>query len=256
MVQRLLAGGMIAGALAALLAVLFAQQFGEPHVDRALAFEAAHKAAHAMAAEHQLVSRGTQRGLGLLTALLMYGTAIGGLFALCFAFCYGRIGRMSPRGLAFALALGGFVSLSLVPGLVYPATPPAVGQHETVGFRTVCYFALLALSLGALVFAANFGLALSRRIAAFDAALAAAGAYALTMFLAAAILPEIDEVPPQFPADVLWDFRVAAIAMHALVWAALGYLFGLWADRLLRGRGAADAPAMLEPGRPQGSQRR
>jgi hypothetical protein len=249
-VQRLLAGGMIAGALAALLAVLFAQQFGEPHVDRALAFEAAHSSAHAMTAEHQLVSRDTQRGLGLLTALLMYGTAIGGLFALCFAFCHGRIGRISPRGLAFALALGGFVSLSLVPGLVYPATPPAVGQHETVGFRTVCYFALLALSLGALVFAANFGLALSRRIAAFDAALAAAAAYALTMLLAAAMLPEIDEVPPQFPANVLWDFRIAAFAMHALVWAALGYLFGLWADRLLRGRGAANASSKLEPGRP------
>lgn len=255
MVQRLLAGGMIAGALAALLAVLFAQQFGEPHVDRALAFEAAHISAHAMPAEDELVSRGTQRGLGLLTALLMYGTAIGGLFALCFAFCHGRIRGISPRSLAFALALGGFVSLALVPALVYPPTPPAVGQHETVGFRTICYFALLALSAGALVFAVNFGLALGRRIAALDSAVAAAGAYALAMFLAAAMLPKIDEVPPHFPADVLWDFRVAAIAMHALVWAALGYVFGLWADRLVRERGAPAAPAKLEPGR-QGSQRR
>jgi hypothetical protein len=248
MVQRLLAGGMIAGALAALLALLFAQHFGEPPVDSALAFEAAHSSAHAMTAELPLVSRGTQRGIGLLTALLMYGTAIGGLFALCFAFCHGRVGRISPRGLGGALGRGGLGWLARA--LVYPATPPAVGQHETVGFRTACHFALLALSLGALVFAANFGLALSRRIAAFDAALAAAAAYALTMFLAAAMLPQIDEVPPRFPADVLWDFRIAAIAMHALVWAALGYLFGLWADRLLRGRGPANASSKLEPGRP------
>jgi len=44
-----------------------------------------------------VVSRATQSTAGLLTAVAVYGAAMGGLFALAFAFLYGRVGELSPR---------------------------------------------------------------------------------------------------------------------------------------------------------------
>ena len=76
MTRNLLIRGMVAGILAAILATLFARALAEPQVDLAIAYEASHSAheAHSMpgmpsAKEPELVSRGTQKGLGLLTAL-------------------------------------------------------------------------------------------------------------------------------------------------------------------------------------------
>jgi len=47
-------------------------------------------------------------------------------------------------------------------------------------------------------------------------------------------LPMIDEVPADFPAAVLWDFRIGSIATQAVLWLAVGIGFGTMADRLLR----------------------
>jgi hypothetical protein len=72
------------------------------------------------ARESELVSRSVQSGVGLLTGVVVYGTAFGGLFALAFAFAYQRIGRLSARATAALLAAAGFVALVLVPQLKYP----------------------------------------------------------------------------------------------------------------------------------------
>ena len=66
----------------------------------------------------------------------MYGLALGGLFALAFAFAYGRVARASPRATALWLAAAAFVVVYLVPFLKYPANPPAVGDPDTIGRRT------------------------------------------------------------------------------------------------------------------------
>jgi len=112
MVGSLLLRGMLVGVLAGLLAFGFARIFGEPQVDRAIALEGAlghshdhggHDHAAAPAAEPEepeLVSRETQAGLGLLTGAVVYGAAVGGLFALVFAFAYGRVGRLDARATA------------------------------------------------------------------------------------------------------------------------------------------------------------
>jgi hypothetical protein len=47
-------------------------------------------------------------------------------------------------------------------------------------------------------------------------------------------MPAINEVPADFPAVVLWDFRVSAIGMQAVLWAALGVAFGFLAEPVLR----------------------
>src|ERR1700688_4324319 len=106
MIGSLLIRGMLVSILAGLFAFCFAKVFGEPQVDRAIAFEVQSEKAkgsaemgmdmskgmtNAEAAEPELVSRAVQSSLGLLTATVIYGAAFGGLFALVFAFAYGRV---------------------------------------------------------------------------------------------------------------------------------------------------------------------
>src|SRR5579871_3415490 len=117
----LLLRGMIVGALAALLSFGFLKIVGEPAVDRAIAFETQMDEARAAAEqdaavakgetppvredEPELVSRAVQSGLGLFTGVFVYSAAVGGLFALGFALCYGRMGAFGPRETAALLAL-------------------------------------------------------------------------------------------------------------------------------------------------------
>jgi predicted cobalt transporter CbtA len=243
MTRSLLTRGMIVGVLAALLVTLFARVVAEPQVDLAIGYEARHEAAMARMAGHAVeeedgpVSRDTQKGAGLLIAIVLYGSAMGGIFSLVFAATYGRVGAIGPRTLALLLALGAFVAIALVPALKYPPNPPAVGQHETVAFRTLAYFAMIALSILSLVMSIRFARGLVPRIGGLNAMLVMAGLYALAMIIVQAVLPAINEVPADFPAVLLWQFRVSALAMQVILWLAIGIGFGAWAERLLRAQG-------------------
>src|ERR1700744_4587724 len=126
MTGRLLMRGMLVGIAAGLLTLGFARIGGEPQVDRAISFEEKADAAKGEAPEPELVSRPMQAGLGLLTGVVTYGAAFGGLFSLVFAYAYGRVGVLSARALSAWLAIGAFVALVIVPNIKYPANPPSV----------------------------------------------------------------------------------------------------------------------------------
>src|SRR3954454_7351538 len=107
-VRGLLIRGMLAGLAAGVLMFVFAKIFGEPAIDKAIAFEEAHRPpSH----EAPLVSRSLQSTLGLLTGTVVYGVAMGGVFALVFAAVYGRIGRGRPQKTAGTLAIVAFAVL-------------------------------------------------------------------------------------------------------------------------------------------------
>jgi hypothetical protein len=252
MVKALLVRGMIAGAIAGLLAFGFARGFGEPQIEKAIAFErsmqdAAHAASdhrHAIdmakpiADEPELVSRAVQGGIGLLTAVVAYGAGIGGIFSIVFAFAYGRIGRLGPRATTVLLAAGGLLSVVIVPFLKYPANPPAVGHDDTLGIRTALFLIMLATSIAALTLAVSLARRLVVRFGVCNAAAAAAAAFVALVGIAQLILPEINEVPDQFSADVLWRFRMAALGMHVVMWSALGLVFAALTDGLFTRRGS------------------
>src|SRR5216110_1789008 len=103
MIRTLLIWGLLAGLCGGLLATGFSEVAGEPAVNQAIAFESSN-AAPGEQHEHAIVSRGTQRTVGLLTAAVVYGVSVGGLFALAFAFAYGRVGRASPGRTSLWLA--------------------------------------------------------------------------------------------------------------------------------------------------------
>lgn len=244
MVRVLLVRGMLAGVLAGLLAVGFAEVFGEPQVEHALAFEAAMDQSAGYTPGPELVSRTVQKTAGLLTAGIAYGVAIGGLFSLLFASTYGRIGQVSPRALAAFLAGAGFVSIVLVPGLKYPPAPPAVGLPETIGMRTALYFEMIVISVGALTLAAVIGRNLVGRVNGWTAGLVAALAFIVVASTVQLALPDLTEVPEQFPAAVLWRFHVAALGMQLVFWTTLGLGFGVLAERGVITRGAHSGGAL------------
>src|SRR5918999_5580229 len=149
MLRNLLLVGLVAGLCGGVVATGFAVVAGEPAIDAAIAYEAANAApAHDRGeASAPPVTRSLQKSAGLLTALAVYGLAVGGIFALVFSFAYGRMGRASPRTTAYWLAGAAFVCVFLVPFVKYPATPPAVGDPDTIGERTGLYVTMIAISV-------------------------------------------------------------------------------------------------------------
>jgi predicted cobalt transporter CbtA len=231
MVGKLLMRGLLVGLLAGVFGFGFAKLVGEPQVDRAIAFEAAMDAARGAKPEPVLVSRKVQSSWGLLTGIVVYSMALGGIFALVFAFTLGRVGALSPRELASLIALGAFLSLVLIPALKYPANPPSVGSPETIGERTALYFDMIVISIAATVSAVVLGRRLMRSIGTWNAAIIAAALLLVVLLVATMLLPEVNEVPLDFPAVVLWRFRMAELGLQAVIWAVIGLGFGWLTER-------------------------
>ena len=247
MAGALLLRGMLIGIVAGLLCFSFLKIVGEPQVDRAIAFETqldeakAKAAAQALIAkglpapkeepEPELVSRRVQAGLGLFTGVMVYNVAFGGLFALAFALAYGRMGDFGPRATSAVLAVVGLIAVYIVPNLKYPANPPSVGDPATIGTRTALYFGMIAISLAAMIAAGMLRLRLLPRYGEWNAALIAGAAYLIIVIGVGLALPPINEVPEQFPAVVLWQFRIASLGAQLIMWASIGLVFGALTER-------------------------
>jgi hypothetical protein len=227
---------MLVGIVAGLLAFGFGKIFGESQIDRAITFEDQMDRAKGEPPGPELVSREVQSGVGLLTGVVVYGTALGGLFSLAFAYAYQRVGPASPRVTAALLAGAGFVSLVLVPQLKYPANPPSVGRPETIVYRSELFFLMILISVVALVYAVMIARNLAARYDRWNAGLLAAAAFVGIVVTAQLLLPDINEVPDQFPAVVLWRFRVASLGVQVILWSTLGLLYGAVAERVLSRR--------------------
>jgi hypothetical protein len=239
MVGSLLLRGMLVGIVAAVVAFGFAKIFGEPQVDRAIAFEEQMDQAKGEPPAPEIVSRATQAGIGLFTGLVVYGAALGGLFSLVFSLVYGRFARLGPRSTAALLALAGFISIVLIPDLKYPANPPSIGNPDTIASRTGLFFTMLIISVAALVLAISLARSLLTRLGGWNAALLGAATYIVIIAIAQYALPEINEVPAHFSAVVLWQFRVASLGLHIVLWTTIGLLFGALTERVFAQAGGA-----------------
>ncbi|PJT50456.1 hypothetical protein CWI85_12095 [Streptomyces albidoflavus] len=244
-VRALLVRGMLAGLAAGVAALLVAYFLGESRVDAAIALEE-----HAAGGHHdhgggedELVSRALQATGGLATGVLVFGVAIGGIAAIAFCVALGRIGRFGPRATAAFVALGGLIAVYVVPFLKYPANPPAVGDGDTIGKRTALFFLLVLLSVLLAVGAVLLGRRLAPRLGNWNATVAAGAAFLLAVTLAYVFLPSYNEVGPDFPGQLLWQFRLATLAVQAVLWTVFGLVFGALAERLLTPESARPRPA-------------
>jgi hypothetical protein len=242
MAGTLVLRGILIGIVAGLLCFSFLKIVGEPQVDRAIAFETqlgeakAQAAAQALIArglpapkeeaEPELVSRQVQAGIGLFTGVMIYNVAFGGLFALVFALAYGRMGDLEPRATSAVLAVVGLIAVYIVPNLKYPANPPSVGDPATIGMRTAMYFSVIAISLAAMIAAGMLSFRLLPRYGVWNALLISGAVYLILVIAAGLALPAINEVPTEFPAVVLWQFRIASLGAQLIMWTTLGLVFG------------------------------
>lgn len=254
--SNFLVRGLLAGLLAGLVAFGVAYLVGEPQVNAAIALEEAGTAAHEAPDGHTHddpaahthdaesgteISRATQSTWGLLTGTVAIGVAMGGIVALAAAFALGRIGSLKPTQTTALVSLLGFVAIGLVPFLKYPATPPAVGNPETIGERTTLYFAFLAICVVAVIAEAIFAALLLRRGGSvYAATVVATLGFLGVVGVAATLLPTVNEVG-DIPADTLWYFRQASILTTAALWATLGIVLTGLIGRLYARESAAQA---------------
>ncbi len=257
MEKQIIGRGLLAGALAGVLAFVFARIFVEPVIERAIGYEdgvgAAHEAVEAAHGGHghgaeagfEGFTRGVQANIGMGLGVLAFSVAMGALFAVVFAVAYGRVGSISARLLSLYVAGGMLISLYVVPALKYPANPPAVSLDETIRQRTLLYLLIVVLSAALFVGAVYLGRRLVERLGAWNATLAAAGAYIVAVAVVMLILPKIDETPGPllddagniiyegFPADDLYLFRLYSLGTQVIMWATIGLVFAALVSRLL-----------------------
>ncbi len=248
--RNFLVRGLLAGLIAGLAAFGVAYFVGESHVQTAIELEEAGSAAaptdaaeetHSRDGEEKgtVVSRHNQRTWGLLTGTLGVGVALGGIVALVSAGVVGRLGRLTPGQSTAFVAFAGFVSVALVPFLKYPASPPAVGNAETIGSRTGLYFLYLLISVAVAVASVVLANRLWRDRGAYVALLAGGSLFLVVTVVSGQLLPTVNELG-DFPADILWYFRRAALLTQATMWGVIGVaLVGL--TRPLYQRDLADA---------------
>lgn len=249
MMRTLLIRGLLAGLIAGVCGYAVATTLGEPSVDKAIAFETLVGDHHD---EHvDEVSRTLQSSAGLGTGALIYGIALGGVFAVVFAAVYGRGGFNSAKPTAAVLGMLGFVGIYLVPILKYPANPPSIGNGDTIGRRSALFLVMILCSVAAMVASGLWWRQLDERLSRWNATLIGAGTYIVTMGLVFALMPGINEVPQvaiagivagsgdgaiTFPPTILWQFRVASLGIQVVLWASLALSFGPLASRVLERR--------------------
>src|SRR5690606_32561565 len=156
------------------------------------------------------ITRTTQKTWGLATATIAVGVALGGIVALIAAAVAGRMGRLSVLGSTALVTALGFVAYVLVPFLKYPAAPPAVGSGDTIGERTTYYFVFALISVAAMIAVVALGRRLAATRGAWTGVVTAGVTYVVVMAVAALAMPTVNELG-NFPADVLWEFRISSI---------------------------------------------
>lgn len=222
--------GLAAGLLAGLLAGLFAFFSGEPAVDQAIQLEEA--AAESQEVE-EVFGRSTQK-VGLFFATGLSGSFVGGVFALTFAYFRERLSSKSDWVRSLSLTATIFAGAVLIPFIKYPANPPTVGDPATIGERTIAYFAMVVLSLLAVLAAWHAARVLRERGVSPPIRQVAVGlVFAVVVGLLLAALPDGAD-PGEFPAGLLWDFRLSSLSTLLVFWAGLGVLFGVLCERTSR----------------------
>lgn len=218
---------LVAGLLAGVLMGLFYLVVTEPVIERALAYEE-EQARSQGRYEPSIVSRDTQK-VGLVVGAVLYGTFLGMVFGGVYALAQGKLPGQGHWRKGLTLAGLGFASIALLPFIKYPANPPGAGDPATLAYRVTVQLLLIGLSVAgaAGVLALYRALGRKRGIGPWGRwllALGAAGAYAAVVYV---LMPENpDQV--RMPGGLVFQFRALSLAGLAVLWAALGLLFGLF----------------------------
>jgi predicted cobalt transporter CbtA len=228
---RFTGAGAIAGGLAGLWSLLVTERAIAP----ALVIEDARSHAGGDHAHAEIFSRGVQVTGGVVGSVLA-GVIIGLLFGTVFAALRHRLPAGTDAGRSAVLGAIGFGVFVLLPAVVIPANPPAVGDPATIGRRTAIYGGVLAAGLVVALVTAAVVSALGGR--GVDPPLVAIAGVLVAAVLVALILVFFprnpDVIPADVPAAVIWNFRLASLGQLTVLWATIALVGGALVDRLTR----------------------
>lgn len=114
--------------------------------------------------------------------------------------------------------------------------------------RTTLYFLMIGFSLLVAIAATYVARRLVARLGTWNAILVGVGAFIVVTAVVGSLLPTVNEVSAEFPATVLWQFRIASLGTQVALWGAFGLVFGGLAQRVLQPRASLLASAAA-PGR-------
>lgn len=229
--------GLVAGGVAGLLSALYLLIVLEGPIDEALAIEAAR---HSGEIEHHhddaLFGRTTQV-IGGMTGGVIYGLVVGLIFSLIFVRVRHRLAGADDFGRATRLAAAGFLTVGLIPGLKYPASPPGVGDPDTVNARTVQFVALMAVAIGLLMISRHALIALENRgMSSNNRHVLVTAGFCVAVSLAWYLWTPAGPIPDDMPAGLVWQFRILSMGALAMQWAVVATVFGLLVTRKPRTR--------------------
>jgi predicted cobalt transporter CbtA len=220
---------LLAGAIAGTFLSTINQGIVEPFIERAIALEN-----QKAAMEGELLDpfqfqnyRIWQKG-GEIAAGTILGISYGALFGIVFAYSRDSIPGSNNKKKALILAAFMLFVLYIVPGLKYPANPPAVGDPETIGVRQTMYISYLSISgLSALGLAYAY-----RKLGKIQSKKAIIPAAYAAIMLAAyfAMAPNPDLVTA--PMDLVMSFRIVTGFTISMFWGLLGLILGIFWDKL------------------------
>ncbi|MCX4091915.1 CbtA family protein [Nocardia sp. alder85J] len=272
MEKKIIGRGVLLGALGGSIAFIFARIMAEPIIDRAIDYESGRDDAQ-MALDKaagkpmpdmgpDIFTRHQQQNLGLPFGMIVFGAAMGALFAVVYYLAIRRAGKITTRNLALLVSGGMFLTLYAVPFLKYPANPPSIGHPDTIKARTALYVGMIVISVVVLLAAVWLGRKLAARLDNWTATIAASVSFVVVMAVVMVILPPLGhlsadrsafgnfdtETPqplkdpsgtivyPGFPADDLFHFRLYSFAAQLILWVIIGVGFAWLAPRLLGDR--------------------
>lgn len=244
MIATFIRRGLVAGLFAGILAGLVGLTAGGPSLDTALDLQtiwSQQSEAAGNGTQDATLTPGTTRTdsdtltpftrggqrAGTLVGISVFGVTAGALFALLALWA---VGRVTGDGWARSLKLGTACVLALVllPALVAPPIPPGAGNLDETRTRLLVHLlagcAGLVLAWG--TWAANHLLVSLPLARPWRHTLLGGSLIACSGLLLLA-LPQPGAVPSAFPAELLWEFRLGAVATQVTLVGALAVCFGL-----------------------------
>ena len=220
---------LLSGAIAGTLLGLVNQIIVEPFIDRAIGIETQRNIASGEDVDlnEQSHYRLWQK-IGEIVAGTIFGTSLGALVGIVFAYTRNRLPGSTNQKKALILTGLMFFVLFLIPALKYPPNPPAVGNLSTIYYREILYIVILAISgLSSLLLAILY-----RRLSAFRSKnIIIPLLYAIIVSAAYLMLPSNpDEIT--IPSYLMTNFRVASVTTMAMFWVLLGVIFGSLYDKI------------------------
>ncbi len=220
---------LLSGAIAGTILGLINQIMVEPFIDQAIAIEVENTIASGEPVDFGELAqyRLWQKG-GEIVAATILGISISALFGIVYAYARDSLPGSNNKKKGLILAGIMFFVIFLIPGLKYPANPPAVGDPETIEYRESLYIGTLVISgftaLGVALLHRKLG-----QMQKESRKIVAPAIYAVIIALAFAVLPNNpDEVA--ISTNLLMNFRIVTAITMGIFWGVLGILLGSFWD--------------------------